>query len=586
MINAIRNFNIVCVSKRFVLFGRMISSQSSPQITLNQGTVIGVEEKLPNGNAYYTYKGIPYAEPPLGKLRFKDPIPLSKFSENILDCTKERDVSHHKDLVSAEYVGSENCLHLNVYSPLPPRDSSINTSKLAVLVWIHGGAFMSGSGNTDYYSPEYLVQENVVVVTLNYRLGVLGFLCLPEAGVPGNAGLKDQLEALKWVNRNISKFGGDASNVTLFGESAGAGSVGLHMLSDKSRKYFHKAICQSGSSLHEWLIQPDPVGKSKRIAELLGFEGGSQTETLDYLQGVEDLNGFQKHFGNVLSADEKRRGLPLCFKPCIEIDTPNAILTKSPLELMNRPNSVQIPVMIGYNSAEGIITLLDIYKKFDAYDKDIGRMIPRSLNVPNDSSSQPESLKLAELIRKFYFDGQTISKELLSEMSDLQTDYHFAIGAQLYAEMHCRRHPNSPLYFYRFAYDGKLNMFKKLLIVRQKALKQVKGACHGDELFYLFNLKIVDIERLEKSVSTRVASEMCKMWTNFAKYGEPTPSTETSLSVKWDPVQPAKDGEKFVLDYLEIDERSRMLTDPDNDRITFWRNLYEKWNGGFLKPKL
>lgn len=108
---------------------------------------------------------------------------------------------------------------------------------------------------------------------------------------------------------------------------------------------------------------------------------------------------------------------------------------------MNQKNVIDIPVMVGYNSDEGIITLLDIYKKLDVYEKDLAKMIPRSLNVPNDSSSEIEAQQLAETIRKFYFDGQTISDKLLSEMSQLQTDYHFALGAHLYAEMHSKRQP-------------------------------------------------------------------------------------------------------------------------------------------------
>lgn len=107
---------------------------------------------------------------------------------------------------------------------------------------------------------------------------------------------------------------------------------------------------------------------------------------------------------------------------------------------MNQKDFINIPVMIGYNSEEGIITLADIYKKLAVYDKDLAKMIPRSLNVPNESPGL-ESQKLAELIRKFYFDGQTISDKLLREMSKLQTDYHFAIGAHLYAEIHSRRQP-------------------------------------------------------------------------------------------------------------------------------------------------
>lgn len=117
------------------------------------------------------------------------------------------------------------------------------------------------------------------------------------------------------------------------------------------------------------------------------------------------------------------------------------MLSKPPMELMNQQNLFNIPVMMGYNSEEGIITLADIYKKFNLYEEDLAKMIPRSLNVPNESGSERESQKLAELIRNFYFNGQTLSEKMLNEMSKLQTDYHFAIGAHFAAEMHSRRQP-------------------------------------------------------------------------------------------------------------------------------------------------
>ncbi|XP_037028692.1 esterase E4-like [Bradysia coprophila] len=535
----------------------MTLSQRSPQVVLTEGTVIGSVEKLPNGSFYYVYRDIPFAEPPVGKLRFEDPIPLTKFPENILDCKKERDVSIHKDFITSNLIGSEDCLHLNVYSPVSPDDVA-NADKLAVLVFIHGGAFAFGSSNSEYYSPEYLVQENVVVVTLNYRLRVLGFLCLPEAGISGNAGLKDQLVALKWVHKSISNFGGDVNNVTLFGGSSGGAAVGLHMLSEKSRKYFHKAICQGGTSLDEWLIQPDPIGKSKKLAELLGFKGGSQVETLDYLRNVKDLSGFQKHLLTVSSADERRRNLSICFKPCVEQETVDAkdsislkyfekrnlslqskaFISKLPIELMNQPNFINIPVMIGYNSAEGIGVLSSKYESLHVYERDLSRIIPRSLS---ESPTEWESQKLAAEIRKFYFDGQPITEKLLNEMVKLQGDYHFAISSNLFAEIHFRKQPNS---------------------------KHVKA------------------DRSEMSTSTRVAKKMCRMWTNFAKYGSPTPANDKSLSIKWDPVKPTKDGEKFILEYLEIDDEFWMRTDPDKDRIEFWRKLYQKWNGSFIRPKL
>lgn len=110
------------------------------------------------------------------------------------------------------------------------------------MVWIHGGGFVSGSAQSTMYNPKHLVQEGVIVVTVNYRLGPLGFLCLPSVGIYGNMGLKDQRMAFRWVSENIATFGGNPKNVTIFGQSAGGASVHLHYLSEKSRKYFHKVI--------------------------------------------------------------------------------------------------------------------------------------------------------------------------------------------------------------------------------------------------------------------------------------------------------------------------------------------------------
>jgi carboxylesterase type B len=128
-------------------------------------------------------------------------------------------------------VGSEDCLFLNVYTQQLPLDT-INTLK-PVMVWIHGGGFSTGSSKSDLYGPEFLLTEDIVLVTINYRLGIFGFLSFEDASleVPGNAGLKDMVMALKWVQKNISKFSGDPNNVTVFGESAGGMSVHYLVLS-------------------------------------------------------------------------------------------------------------------------------------------------------------------------------------------------------------------------------------------------------------------------------------------------------------------------------------------------------------------
>uniref|UniRef100_A0A8W7P0T7 Carboxylic ester hydrolase n=1 Tax=Anopheles coluzzii TaxID=1518534 RepID=A0A8W7P0T7_ANOCL len=186
------------------------------------GKIVGRRKPLPNGSEYYSYQGIPYAKPPVGELRFKPPVPLDEFDEQPLQCGSERGHCLAIMALPEGPAGVEDCLYLNVYTTSGPGDA-LGMLK-PVMVWIHGGGYYTGSGNTDFFGPDYLLQHGVVLVTLNYRLGPLGFLALPSVGIHGNQGLKDQQLALRWVQENIARFGGDPSNVTLFGESAGSAS--------------------------------------------------------------------------------------------------------------------------------------------------------------------------------------------------------------------------------------------------------------------------------------------------------------------------------------------------------------------------
>ncbi|CAD7078429.1 unnamed protein product [Hermetia illucens] len=550
-----------------------MSSVRNISVKVKQGTLIGQESNLPSGNPYYSFKGVPYAVPPIGELRFQSPKPLEKFPESILDCSKEGNKSFHRDPFSSDIVGSEDCLFLNVYTPKLKSDRP-----LPVMVWVHGGAFLMGSGDSDFYLPVYLLEEDVVVVTLNYRLGMFGFLYAPDADVPGNAGLKDQLLALKWVKENINQFNGDPNNVTLFGQSAGSASIHLHLLSQNSKKYFHKVICQSGTSNMEWVMQNIPRYKTRRLAQLMGFESESEADIVKFLRETNETIDIFKHLIATLTPDERRRGLPMPFKPVVEAESSDAIVTKPPLEAAKEPNAIDIPVMMGYTSEEGITMLVNACRKLDELDQDLARMIPRSVDLdPND----PLCLVVADEMRKFYFNGEKVTMKKVKELCNLMTDYHFGIGIHAAAEIHARYQHKSPLYFYRFSYSGKLNLFKKWF-----NFTQLKGACHGDELFYLFKTGFEDAIPEEESADFKMIKNMCRMWANFAKYGNPTPDSDSKLPCKWTPVKPTTNGEQFVLDYLEIDHTIKMDKNPDDERIQFWREVYRKYNKHFLQPKL
>ncbi|XP_026480236.1 venom carboxylesterase-6-like [Ctenocephalides felis] len=209
--------------------------------------------------------GIPYAKPPTGHRRFLAPQEY-----------KDRLKRHYKHLGSmcmqksnGVIEGSEDCLFLNVYTPFHLKKKQKQCrKKYPVMFWIHGGSFNTGSGDYNLYGPDYLVRQGVILVTFNYRLGVLGFLSNPDWGIKGNMGLQDQIMALKWVNENIEAFGGDKNRITIFGESAGAASVHYLMMDNSTEKLYQRAILQSGSLLNPWARQFNTTQRFRDLQNL------------------------------------------------------------------------------------------------------------------------------------------------------------------------------------------------------------------------------------------------------------------------------------------------------------------------------
>lgn len=545
-------------------------------VQLKQGGVLGVVDHFREGHPFYAFKGIPYAQPPVADLRFKDPVPLTKFSEDVVDCSEEGEASIHKDPYRAKMVGSEDCLYLNVYSPVKSGDVQ---KPLPVMVWIHGGAFSMDSGSENLYSPEYLIEKGVIVVTLNYRLGPLGFLSYPKLGIKGNMGLKDQLLALKWVNENIKHFGGDPMNICLFGESAGSASTHLHLLSSESRPYFQKAILQSGAALSQWVMQKEAELKATKLANLLK-KGDKALETdkdiYDTLMSADPVEMYV-NANKTLSEAERKRGLPIPFCPVVELPSEGAIITETPLELMRKMKVNYKPVMIGYTSNEGLIMLLDAVKKLRDYDKDFSRLVPENLNVKPGTPEMEEAVKL---IRNYFFGDKAVDKDSLRQLGDLMSDYYFTMAIHWTVEMMARMEQMSPIFMYQFSYDGELNLPKRLF-----GLGKHEGACHGDDMFYLFKMKFMDLDVEEETDCFKVRDKMCRMWTNFAKDNNPTPRNDPELAgIQWDPVKQHVAG-TFVPRALDIDKNMKMIN-PLTERMAFWRKLYDRFNKNFLTSKL
>ncbi|XP_053606297.1 juvenile hormone esterase-like [Plodia interpunctella] len=320
-------------------------------MTISQGKLRGGICKTENGFQYYEFLGIPYAKPPIGELRFKNPEPPEKWDhERDATSISVQNIATQVDFVTGKIIGSEDCLYLNVYTP------NLNSNLLPVIVFIHGGGFIHGNGTIKTENgPDFLVEHNVVVVTINYRLNIFGFMSLDIPEAPGNMGLKDQLKALKWVKTNISNFGGDVNNITLMGISAGAASTEYLMLSPLANGLFHKAIIRSGSALNHWAINYDIVKLTTKVAQLLGYEGAIQERKAiyEFLKTIPETQLIGASF-QITETNVSNR-VYFGFVPCIEKSFGNndEILTTDPYKLLEEGNFSKIPVMRGFCNKEG-----------------------------------------------------------------------------------------------------------------------------------------------------------------------------------------------------------------------------------------
>ena len=245
---------------------------------VNTGTVRGKVLKTLTGLEITWYPGIPYAEPPVGDLRFQ----VARRKSSWTGVLEGRERVKCVQASSFNVDGEEDCLYLNIWVP----ETRNSTQLLPVMVWIHGGFFLFGSGDAEYQSFHRLVEKNVIVVSINYRLGALGFLCLGNDMSGGNLGLRDQKLALEWVQQNILNFGGDPGRVTVFGQGSGAMSTQVHLLSPSSRRFISGAILQSGSLLYKTKFEQvteDVIKSSRRLADSFGCSG---LNTLNCLRNI------------------------------------------------------------------------------------------------------------------------------------------------------------------------------------------------------------------------------------------------------------------------------------------------------------
>lgn len=292
------------------------------------------------------FKGVPYAKAPVGELRFKKPVDVepwegirdaSTFGKKSIQRTQEKGSFYQVEFYNDdrfEVECSEDCLYLNIYTPV---GAAVGDKKYPVAIYVHGGAFMGGAGSNLPFVPTKLVEEGTIIVTINYRLGIWGFM-YHEGLCPGNLGLWDQAKAMTWVRENIAAFGGDDKNITVFGQSAGAMSLQMLAVSSIKDGLFDKMILQSGGGYKNPLLQDKTIADAEEAANWV----------LEALNGQDpmtaDADAVQMA-GGVATGKSFQAGKMFAFVPIID----GELITEGAVELMNQGKFADIPYILGAN---------------------------------------------------------------------------------------------------------------------------------------------------------------------------------------------------------------------------------------------
>jgi carboxylesterase type B len=471
-----------------------------PSVAAPVGTICGKTSPVTIANAgtysASAYLGIPYAQPPVGNLRWQNPQALKTLPQNPFQATQfgmmcPQAVAPGTDACPLPANQNESCLFLNVWTPSGAKAGA----KLPVMVFIHGGAFVEGSGGSttgDLYDGTYLAAaNNVIVVTFNYRLGALGFLGLNglTTASNNNFGFRDQLMALQWVQSNIASFGGDPGNVTLSGESAGAMSVGLHALSSS----------QSAGLFQGAIMESNPLGvayKTLDEAQTLGgkFQSIANCSSVSCLQGMTACNVVTSESSLDLDPPTSWTGMAsvLPWSPAVD----GTLITGQPIA---GAGSLAVPMILGTNQAEGVL--------FAALAQQSGQKIG-GVKYAALLAELFGSGKVTQIENvKTYFCALTAS-DCTQQLAQLITDYIFTCANRNLAIQATKAAGAKLVYAYQFTQASSFNLWPQV----SACANQV---CHGDELPYVFNTA----EKIGQTFQTKeenLSQIMGGYWTAFA----------------------------------------------------------------------
>ncbi|XP_020845085.1 LOW QUALITY PROTEIN: pyrethroid hydrolase Ces2e-like [Phascolarctos cinereus] len=479
------------------------------------------------------FMGIPFARPPIGDLRFSPPQPPEPWSD-VRNATShppmclqnvtilEKLITFLKINISVT-ANSEDCLYLNIYVP----DHTEEDAKLPVMVWIHGGGLIFGSASM-FDGSILSATQNVVVVTIQYRLGILGFFSTGDEHASGNWGYLDQVAALRWVQKNIAHFGGDPGRVTIFGESAGGTSVSSHILSPMSKGLFHRAIMESGVAILPGLISSSSESIIHQFANLSAWENYSSASIVEFLRNKteREILAISKAFKTLAGVVDGK------FFP------------KHPEDLLASGKFHHVPSIIGVNNHE-YGWLIPVSLGISKFKEEMTRETIREILLSPLMRMPPA---IVYIMMNEYLGSTEDPQELRAQFQEMMGDLVFVIPALRVARY--QQSPSSPVYFYEFQHRSSIFKGSKPDFVK---------ADHGDELHFVFGAPLLGGATEEEKLFSR---KIMTYWANFARNGDPNGAD----LLHW----PAYNQNE---EYLQLDLQPSVGKGLKADKMEFWLKI-------------
>ncbi len=459
------------------------------------GTVRGFYE-----DGVAKYFGIPFAKPPTGNLRFLPPQDSQPW-DGILNCKRKKPAAIQLVGASGDREYSEDCLYLNIWAP----EDAQKKKNLPVLVLVHGGAFMQGSPNMVTFDGTSFAKDGVIQVNLAYRLNALGFAAFEEIedeyGYLGNAGLLDLVQGLDWVHENIENFGGDADNVTIWGESAGSMLISDLMISKETKGLFSRVIMQSGTTQAQHVlaahgngVREKAIAATKRLMDVVG------AETLEDMRQIDPMEFAE----NAVFSFNMTKQNPQYFFPIFD----GKLIPLNPVDAVNAGKLNHVDLLTGFNADEGTVFIPPNSTKDDylnymrrCFGSDAGALEKRF----------PVDVKHSMIQRLRHY-----------------VKLHLACGSQTFADVLTAKGKN--VFMYEITYATKK--------LREKGM----GTFHGMELPFVFDTLPSD---MQDDDSILVKDQIHKRWLGFIKNGDP--NSQCDFSVEW-PKYSTEEKKMIVLD--------------------------------------